>query len=235
MQNTGRDLSIGKHPVLIGRMWPNAIQHWKEMELDQFLEAHRYPPHTWRDHQEARRQSAIKSLVAGLAVPSEVLEEDASIAADAQMHLADSAAASMRLEREKKESQRLEIALGAWSDEGTYTQRIRLLLRDTLKQRNGHGKSRMAVNHSGWNLQIRLDEGRPARWGYFGTVDGGRQKRLLVVSDTGGCAYVDWPRAEAAITKLLTEGLVTFDDVWFLTGTGWQPKRAVVEVLRSPQ
>jgi len=231
VENT-RDLSIGKHPDLIDRRWPTHVHHWTYGEFERFLSENRYPPNTWRDRQEFRRQRAIKHLLKGAFVPHEVLLEDGTIAADAGTRLEAAESWARFNEELAKTSARFEMFIGYTTSHDAYANGIEALLLGTLKQREPLGATQMYVEHHEWELSISVADARRETTGRFGPHGDGIPKHVTVFNgrNTLGITAlhsVDWNVVEVALTNLLLAEKVTLDDIWFLTGVGWQPLRPI--------
>lgn len=232
-----RNLSVGKHPILIGRLWPQVLHHWTTAEFESFLETNRFPVNTWRDQQEGRRQAAIEAMVKGISVPHEVLVEDLTIAGDAEMNIASSLAWARFNARMADLKTRFELFIGYVLSGDTYRTRIKSLIAAMLSQQQTLGHNQMVVVHQGWTLSLQFCEGRPARLGCFGGFDG-RAKSVVVYEgknslNLGALHNIAWDLVESVMTELLSEGAVTYDDIWFFTGVGWQPPRTLIHVLTS--
>lgn len=232
-----RDLTVGKHPMLIGRLWPQVLHHWTIAEFQSFLEQNKYPSNTWRDQQESRRQTAIEAMGKGICVPQEVLAEDSSIADDVHMNKASSLAWGRFNARVADLRAQFEVFIGYVLTMDLYRGRIKSLLADMLKQRQTLGRKQMSVVHQGWTLTLQAVDGRPAQISQFGAY-GGRAKRVDIYEGKNSFGIADlhaisWDLVESVLTELLIEGSVSYDDIWFFTGVGWQPARTTIQVLTS--
>lgn len=77
-----------------------------------------------------------------------------------------------------------------------------------------------------WELTLSVDPGRRPEYGRFGLLDAGRPKCLHIrgIGPNGSAAHAaEWDSIDEVMTELLRSVAVTFDQAWFLFGTGWAP------------
>lgn len=89
-----------------------------------------------------------------------------------------------------------------------------------------HPEIRKPLQWGEWELTLSVDPGRRPEYGRFGMLDGGRPKRLDIqgFSSSGRIDHaVEWDTVDELMTELLRNVAVTFDQAWFLFGTGWAP------------
>ncbi|ABD72051.1 hypothetical protein Rfer_4365 (plasmid) [Rhodoferax ferrireducens T118] len=232
-----RDLTIGKHPILLGRLWPQVLHHWTADELQSFLKQNRFPANTWRDQQEGRRQAAIEALTSGISVPQEVLKEDASIAEDSEMQIKAAAGWAKFETRMADLRTSFEVFIGYVLTMDIYRSRIKSLLAEMLRQRRTGGPHQMVVTHQDWTLTLKVSGANQKAHGPFGAY-GGQYRRVIVTAgvDTlisGWLHTIAWDLVESVLTEFLIDGAFTFDDIWFFTGVGWQPTRNTLVVVTS--
>lgn len=235
------DLSIGKHPLIIGKKWPVHIHHWTHDKFEQFMREHRVPVNTWKDQQEARRQSIIQALLKGLPVPAEVLAEDSELEADAEMHRKADAAAVFYQEECKRLKEAFERDIGYTSETvEQYEDSLRKLLLSMLAvdetKRVVLGKHMMLATYNKDPLLLKIVQGRRPTTGAFGTY-GGVESKVHIKYGISELAPVlhsfAWSLAERLLTELLVEKKLTYDQIWFWTGVGWGPQISVVHQIRS--
>lgn len=231
-----RDLSIGKHPLIIGRTWPKVTYHWTHTELQQFLDENRYPAHTWGDQQNARKRAAVAALRRGNPVPQVVLDEDPSIVEDFEQEKGSDALWSrfnihlgaMKIEFEK--------AIGFLTSMDVYRARVTRLLLTMFKQRNTTGVNKMQVKWEDWELTLRAPQPHIAR-SRFGFSAYGRYVVVAMGADSFGISgihTISWDIVDSSLFELLKSGQVSYDDIWFFTGVGWTPLRASVVTVVEP-
>lgn len=87
---------------------------------------------------------------------------------------------------------------------------------------------RKPLQWGAWVIELSIDQGRPVRTGTFGLMDVGRPKTLRIHArreDGDAIKGIDWNAVNNIMAELLSEGAVTYEQVWFLFGTGWTPDR----------
>lgn len=228
-----RDLSIGDHPVLIGRKWPTKIHHWKCDEFEGFLREHRFPANTWNDQQEARRQKAIDVQFKGGWVPKVVRDEDASIDQDVQMKKGSAVAWGKLGDYLRERSVAFQHYVGYTSSVPVYEAKIAQILESAIKQMQRIGPNAILVNHEGWCLTLTTHDARPAANSMFGASP----KRLQISDGEDGLGVrgihtIQWGDVDNALNGLLKESRVTLDEIWCFAGMSWRPASpAVVQVV----
>lgn len=232
-----RDLSIGKHPLLMGRHWPTKLHHWKATELEVFLEQHNYPRHTHRDQLEARRRACVEALLKKDRVPAEVLAEDPEILMDVEMHrLADVAWLEFGKKLDAKKAE-FEGAIGFLTSDEAYMQTMQSLIEHAVKHRQTAGYHQMVTTWNDWHLSLQIDEGRPRSRGHFGAY-GGRTKKLNIFLGENrfgiSCIHsLEWKYVDQMLNNIWLKDRSSIEDIWFLTGTGWAPSQAAIIQYRD--
>ena len=208
------------------RPYPLALHHWTEAEFVAFLGKHHFPGNTYRDRLVTRRQAVLDAVSKGLYVPAEVLAEDPSLEPEGHAQRESQEALSRYLEArlldEKAQSKALEVAIGYWTTTEAYFGIVKGVLHSALARECADRCKSVRLQE--WELELSVDHGRRPDHGPFGTFGG--RKRALVVRGVGTWAShrVDWDYVNEALAELLRSGDVTYDQVWSLTGTGWQPE-----------
>jgi hypothetical protein len=230
-----RDLTIGKHPLLIGRSWPHKVHHWTHGEFENFLDKNCFPANTWSDQQEGRKRVAIDALVKGVWVPAEVLTEDPQIVADAEAVLNSQRASDAWHDHLKtvvpSMIEDFELKTGYAHSMEIYLDWLKSTVRAMLLRCSRVGKSAMQVDWNGWNLTLNIVGVKPPTFGAFGPY-GGKAKHVSISGEKNGYRMhlheVSWLYVESAIRDLLIEGAITYDQLWFWTEVGYQPPRSSV-------
>lgn len=125
-----RDLSMRQREYWETRPYPAKRHHWTEAEFEQFLETHRYPSPTHRDHLVGRSTDIRNALVAGEFIPEEVMADPSTQGAigDAIMTIeADEAGAMKRHVQEQGQAQ-FKRAIGYCEHIDVYQSRLDGLL-----------------------------------------------------------------------------------------------------------
>ena len=236
-----RDLSIIKHPLIIGRKWPSKVHHMTQIEFGSFLTEHRFPSHTHNDQQVSRRRYCVDQIAKGEQLPAEVIDEDPSLLKDGQdQRLASEAAVSfydlyqkhLKLEREA-----FERDLGYCHSHTVYRNALTNLLKATVTSGVPFGQKSTSVLHEGRQLCLKIVESKQPQKGVFGTY-GGAPKRLQIIrgaADIGLVLHtVPFDLIDNLLTELLASKQVTYDQIWNLAGLSWRPQgKAVITRIES--
>ena len=132
--------------------------------------------------------------------------------------------------RKAEATKEFELKIGYCTSFSAYHARVRELFLAMLLQRKPLGVNKMLVQFGGNALSLRIVPPRAGKMGIFGAYGDGVQQHVAVAlgPDSLGLSVIhtiEWEIVEQALTDLLVSGQVSLDDVWFFTGTSWQPPR----------
>lgn len=232
-----RNLAVHKE-ILEPKPYPVCSYHWTEKEFTEFLDAHRFPPNTYRDRLVWRREAVVKALASGKYVPAEVLEEDENLIQDAVDSVLSELAWDRFNQRLKEQQSAFERHIGYYHSEEVYTNSLQAMLKVALKREPEHIRNGFVFGE--WALGLTIDEGRKGQPGIFGSFNDRPKTLQIRASDPSSWNILhafEWERVDRALFDLLTQGEVTFDQVWCLTGTGWVPScwPVYVQSLKSQE
>lgn len=230
-----RDLRICKHPLLVSRSYPVQLAHWRRQELEDFLEAQRFPSHTLKDHERSRQLCVSDALRQGRWVPAEVLseEEGQEALAHAIMTVQAQAEWLRRHTCQKEQIAAFERAIGYCVSQSAYDSATIELLEKACKDGKAYRLQRLVDGSvdgveltdsglDGFNrLKLAMIFSRVHSMGdsYLVIRDG----VLPDVSLYGELARLPLNKVEAVMRQLITDNRLTLAQCRVLMGPYWSP------------
>lgn len=237
-----RNLSIVKHPVLIGRKYPAALSHWTSNELETYLLSTHWPANTLKGHESSRRVQITDALKSGKWVPQVVMDEAEGQDAleDAIMWVKAEASWSIALANHKSNVSQFEMVMSYCSSKDDFEQKIEslivsactkatLLRVNTLSEAAQTGLYFDGSGIPGFNkltLTMLSTERTQRKMTHLSIRDG----TYPDVSVWGELMRISVDKVESYLRTLMKSGALTLAQCRLLMGSFWTPYVVVTEV-----
>lgn len=230
-----RDLSLVRGPYWLTRRVPANAHHFKRSEFEDYLEKEHFPANTLADRVVEHVQAIRRALVGGMAVPAEVMQDDAGKEAFelAEMDVLADAEGAWKLTQQKEAVLVFEKAVGEHSPGGQPKAAVEALMMAAARAAVERPSSNADTGLYGWAAggykRVRL-EGHP-REILIGMRQGNGMNRWLEFRDSGwpaGSLYgevrrVSYIEADGIYAKAVSEGNLTLEQGRSVMGASWHP------------